>query len=270
MTFSEFFSTVPLLGMGAISILVVMVSLGLGTLLGRLTARGRDSRGDASMGSVVAATLGLLAFMLAFTFNMTAERFGQRKALLLEEVNAIATTYLRADFLDERGTVKARKLLAEYARVRDFDPRAGALEDYRRRLQRSEQIQRALWELVAQHEARGYEPERLRAFYQPLNEVLDYHTRRTLVGGEYRIPAPIWVALYAITALSMLAIGFQLGVSRGGSLLVALALAVAFSLVILLIADLDRSYEGFLLVDQAPMKELSEQLQQGERPPPAG
>ncbi|MCX2780703.1 hypothetical protein [Microbulbifer thermotolerans] len=41
----------------------------------------------------------------------------------------------------------------------------------------------------------------------------------------------------------------------------AVALALAFSLVILLIVDLDRSYEGFLIVDQTPMVELSRRFE---------
>ncbi|WP_237057479.1 hypothetical protein [Microbulbifer sediminum] len=265
MTFSSFFSSIPLWGVCAFAILVVLVSLGAGMLVGRILWRRNRDVSEASIGSIVAATLGLLAFMLAFTFNMTAERFGARKALLLEEINAIATAYLRADFLDESGTARARELLAEYAQVRAFDPHTLEEEEYLRAVERSEQIQASLWGLVAEHESRDYGAEKLKAFYQPLNEVIDYHTRRVLVGGRYQIPAPIWMALYAITALSMFGIGFQLGASRGGSPQVALALALAFSLVILLIEDLDRSYEGLLVVDQRPMAELSLQLQEAQR-----
>ncbi|MFI2812054.1 MULTISPECIES: hypothetical protein [Microbulbifer] len=265
MTFNTFFSSLPLWGVCAFAIMVVLVSLAAGMLLGRILARGNKEVSEGSIGSIVAATLGLLAFMLAFTFNMTAERFGARKALLLEEINAISTAYLRADFLDEKGTARARELLAEYAQVRAFDPYTLDEREYLRALARSEQIQASLWALVAEHESRGYGAGELRAFYQPLNEVFDYHTRRVLVGGRYQIPAPIWMALYAITALSMFGIGFQLGTSRGASPLVALALALAFSLVILLIEDLDRSYEGLLVVDQGPMAELSQQLQAAER-----
>lgn len=269
MTLNSLFASLPLWGMCLVAMLVVLAALGVGVLLGRA----RRGSSDPSIGSVVAATLGLLAFMLAFTFNTTGERFTERKALLLEEVNAIDTAYLRADFLDARSCATARRLLADYARLRDFDPTAIAAEDYVQLLQRSKAIHAALWDLVAREATGGSDPARLRAFYEPLNEVIDYHTRRELVGGRYQIPTPIWVALYTITALAMLGIGFQLGASRSGSLLVALALAAAFSLVILLIADLDRGYEGFLTVNQEPMAELSRELQERERqraPPPGG
>lgn len=265
MRLSDPFPEISLLGIYGLSIAVVLLALGIGFVLGRRKKYTKGGAKEASIGSAVAATLGLLAFMLAFTFNMTAERFSERKALLLEEVNAIATTYLRADFLSKTGERQARSLLAEYAQLRDFNPGDIDEEDYSRRLQRSEEIHQEIWRLVAEHADGGFDSVKLRAFYEPLNEVIDFHTRRVLVGGSYRIPVPIWVALYSITALAMFGIGFQLGASRSGSLPVAIALSIAFSLVILLIADLDRSGQGLLLVDQAPMHELSTMLQAAER-----
>ncbi|WP_105102439.1 hypothetical protein [Microbulbifer pacificus] len=257
------FSAVSLTGVYFASIALVLAALSCGYLVGRRARRRRKEREeDASMGSAVAATLGLLAFMLALTFNMSAERFGQRKALLLDEVNAIGTTYLRADFLQSENRNRARELLREYASLRSFDPHTMTPQSFERDIWRSEEIHRALWQLVAMEVAGGTDSSRLRAFYEPLNNVIDLHTERVQVGLAYHIPAPIWAALYVISALAVFGIGFQLGVSGSGSKLVALAMAMAFALVILLIADLDRASEGMLLVDQSPMRELARQLQQ--------
>jgi hypothetical protein len=38
---------------------------------------------------VLASPLALLGFLLAISFGLTADRFGERKALVLEEANAI-------------------------------------------------------------------------------------------------------------------------------------------------------------------------------------
>ena len=54
------------------------------------------------MGAMVRATLGLLAFILAFTFGLAAARFDTRRQVLLDEANAIGTTYLRAGMLPDR------------------------------------------------------------------------------------------------------------------------------------------------------------------------
>lgn len=265
MAITRSFSDLSLTGVYFTSILLVLAALACGYLVGRRLGRSRKGRrDDPSMGSAVAATLGLLAFMLALTFNMTADRFSHRKALLLEEVNAIGTTYLRTDFLRADNRTRARQLLLEYTTLRGFDPHTMTVEDFLRDIRRSEQIQRELWQLVQKELAAGTESVRLRAFYEPLNQVIDLHTSRLQVGMEYQVPVPIWAALYAITALAVFGIGFQLGVSGSGSKLVALAMAMAFALVILLIADLDRSGEGMLVVDQAPMKNLAGQMKESD------
>lgn len=51
------------------------------------------------MGAIVGATVCLLAFILAFTFEIAASLFDTRREVCQEEVNAIGTTYRRADFL---------------------------------------------------------------------------------------------------------------------------------------------------------------------------
>jgi hypothetical protein len=62
----------------------------------------------------MAASLGLLAFFLAFTFGMAGSRFDDRKKLVLEEANTIGTTYLRAELLPEPHRTEIQTLLREY------------------------------------------------------------------------------------------------------------------------------------------------------------
>lgn len=242
---------------------LVLAALGAGVLLGRRFAHRHRGLKDSSVGTAVAATLGLLAFLLAFTFNMTAERFSERKALLLDEVHAISTGYLRADFLPVESADRAKKLLSEYAAVRDFVP--GNNADYATIFMHSEKIHAELWRIVSEQVGEQYNADYLRQFVDPLNRLIDFHHSRVTVGLGYRIPGPIWSALYFITVLAMLVIGFQFGISSGGSLQVASALALTFATVILLISDLDRANEGVLVVDQTPMSELAERLRGEER-----
>lgn len=261
MDLSVAFNQLSLPSFGALSVLLVLISMALGDFFGLRSAR-KGKVSDASIGSAVAAILGLLAFLLAFTFNSTAERFLQRKALLLDEVNAISTTYLRADLIPQEQREEARALLAEYAAVRDFNPKE--VEGFERRVERSKEIHAVLWQMVSELSNEGYDPVRLGKFMDSLNEMIDFNNSRIHVGARYQIPLPIWAALALVTVLAMFGIGFQLGAGRKGSPQIALALALSFSVVILLIADLDRSYQGLLIVDQLPMTELNLELQQAE------
>ena len=63
---------------------------------------------------MVGATLGLLAFLLAFTFGMAADHFHARKVALLEEVNAIRTTDLLTGVIGEPQRTAVRKVLRDY------------------------------------------------------------------------------------------------------------------------------------------------------------
>lgn len=252
------FHSIPLLVVYFLTVLLVLGALAVGIAIGHRHRRYNKDVKDSSVGSAVAASLGLLAFLLAFTFNLTANRYNQRKALLLDEVNGIRTLYLRADFLQPAARERARALLAEYVDLRDFNPEKEPRIN--ERLARSAEIHGELWQLVDEHLRQHYSPAYLRQFVEPLNAVISSHYSRVTVGLQYHIPGPIWMALYFMTVLAMLMIGFQFGISRGGSLKVALALALTFATVILLIADLDRATEGLLILDQTPMHELNQAL----------
>ncbi len=49
--------------------------------------------------AITAGALGVLALLMAFTFAMAVSRFDVRKQLVLNEANAIGSTYLRARLL---------------------------------------------------------------------------------------------------------------------------------------------------------------------------
>src|SRR3954452_22459885 len=58
----------------------------------------RDADGShAGVGVVEGSVFGLLGLLMAFTFSEAANRFADRKLLIVEEVNAIGTAWKRID-----------------------------------------------------------------------------------------------------------------------------------------------------------------------------
>ena len=53
---------------------------------------------DQPAGAMVASILGLVALVLGFTFSLAAARFDARRVAVLDEANAIGTTYLHTSF----------------------------------------------------------------------------------------------------------------------------------------------------------------------------
>jgi hypothetical protein len=91
-------------------------------------------------------------------------------------------------------------------------------------------------------------------------QVIDLHTKRVVAGLQSRIPTVIWLVLYAITVLAMAEMGYQTGLAGKRRPLSIPAVALAFSAVMVLIADLDRPVEGVIRVSQEAMDQLRETL----------
>ena len=139
----------PLWGLFIAILGVVLISVECGYRLGKFRLSRREQEKEAPVGTMVGATLGLLAFILAFTFALASSRFDNRRQLLLDEANALGTTYLRAGMLPEWGE-EVRRLLRDYIGHRLDAVRSG---DVTEGIRRSENIQQQVWteaETVAQ------------------------------------------------------------------------------------------------------------------------
>jgi len=82
-------------GMFLIPLLVVLIAIFIGQQYGIYRSKKQEELQHTSVGAAVGAAFGLLAFMLAFTFQIAANRYDACKELLLDEVTNIRTTYLR-------------------------------------------------------------------------------------------------------------------------------------------------------------------------------
>ena len=78
----------------AFTMLLLVAATGIGFRLGRRARRTQDTT-EPAVGSIVGATLGLLALIMAFTFGMAGSHYEKRKLLVVEEANAIGTAALR-------------------------------------------------------------------------------------------------------------------------------------------------------------------------------
>src|SRR5271166_4135149 len=96
------------------SAIAFLACAALGERVGR---RFRSQENDSALSiitSTQAATLGMFAILIGFSFSMANTLFEQRRALVLDEANAIGTTDLRAQMLPQPFAEAARRLLREY------------------------------------------------------------------------------------------------------------------------------------------------------------
>jgi hypothetical protein len=240
-----------------VTILVVAGAMALGAWSGarrRETAQSEDS----ALASMTSATLGLIAFVLAFSFGMASSRHDARKQLVLADANAIGTAHLRASLLADESAAVARSLIVEY-----LDRLVAAATDPARveaEVAELDVLQAKLWNLGTSAAKDQPTAVGVGLFVQALNDVFDTTTMRLQVGARDRIPTSVWVALYVLIGLGMWLVGFQAGVRGFGWSVAPTIVTVAFALVALLISDLDRPQDGFLRVLQQPMLDLQRSL----------
>ncbi len=250
---------IPLWGVYTGCVIVVLISIEIGVLIGNITKKVKTKEDEGSVGTIVGATLGLLAFMLAFTFGITASRFETRKELLLEEVNTIETTYLRAGLLSEPHCTQIRGLIIKYIDNRAFK-QLYSKKELIKKIKYADELNDQLWLHAQSIASKDLNSDIGALFVESLNNMIDLNNSRITV-GSYRIPTIIWIVLIGVTVLSNLAVGYQFSRFGKASWILSAGLALVFSSVILLIADLDRTQSGGLMINQQPMIELKNRLE---------
>ncbi len=248
---SSIVDALPLWALYIVSILIVLLSIEVGWRLGNYRRKPVEDDKKVPISAAVGATLGLLAFLLAFTFGMAGSRFDNRKQVVLNEANAIGTTYLRTDFLPEPLRAEVRSFLREYTVLRA----AGASVILSPQgMAKAASLQDQLWAIADSARVQS-DSISTGLFIQSLNEMIDLDATR-VTANRNRIPDAIWLMLCVVTILSMAAMGYEFGQTGTRNWTITILLAVVFTTVIVLIADLDRPQMGFLQVSQQPLLDV--------------
>lgn len=253
MAFSTLTDYLPLWGLFLAVAGLVLLAIELGYRVGTYRRLRSEEEREGPVGAIVAATLGLLAFVLAFTFGLAASRFDARRQMVVKEANAIGTTFLRAGMLPDENRQAVRSKLIQYVEAR---LEVIKTQDIDTLFARTEQLHGDLWreaEIVGRQSPDSFV---VGLFIQALNETIDVHAERVLIGLQSRLPSVLWVTLYSITFLTMAGVGYHEGLSKSKRSIAILVLVLSFSAVMTMIADLDRPQDGYLTIGQQAMVDV--------------
>ncbi len=243
----------PLWLLLVLTTLVVLVFIEIGFRLGMYRCKVSEAETPAPVGTIVGSTLGLLAFMLAFSFSLAASRFDARRQTVVEESNCIGTTYLRAGLLPEPHAKEVRNLLRQYIDSRLEVAQTG---DVNLALRRADELHLQLWKEAEAVGKAQQESIVVGLFIESLNETIDVHSKRVLVGLRSRLPVVLWLALFVLTAVSMMGVGYNEAISKSKRSPAIFLFVLGFLTVNTLIVDLDRPLDGFITVNQEAMSDL--------------
>lgn len=207
------------------------------------------------IGPIQAAVLGLLALLIGFTFSMAVERFDTRRDLVLQEANAIGTTYLRATFLPPEQRTAVEDLLRQYVETRLDFYKAGRDMDAVTAVEgRAARLQTEMWTQTGTAAKVAPSPLTV-SFADALNGMIDLDATR-LYTMHSHVPGAVWLLLMLVAGVGCYASGCGAGACDARNKLSNVGLPLLIAVVITLIADLDSPYRGFIRLDQQPMMNL--------------
>jgi hypothetical protein len=183
---------------------------------------------------LVASTLGMLSFILGFTFGLASSHFDNRTQAVFDEATAISTAYRRADLLPEPERSNERRLIRNYLDVR-LEPLETRKGDALTRIRR---LQDQMWAEAVAANRNGSGSAAVMPLTQSLIDI-NVQGERVLTGIRSRIPLAVWLILNGIMAVSVAAAGYHAGLAGTQRSIAAVAYSVVFAAVIVLIAAAD-------------------------------
>jgi hypothetical protein len=247
---------------GALFLVVLFLAIEVGYRVGLRQHRSdgdeiRKTRGDVTLGSMLA----LLGLMLAFTYAFSLSRADMRKQAVMEEANAIGTAFLRADLAAEPGRSELRARLLDYARTRVVTSEMiRTHEKLMEVVTRSEQARSTLWP-ATKRLIQGDLPDPLKiSIVQAVNDVLDANTIRIAVVFD-RLPGVVLTLLVLIAASSLTVAAYNAGLNGRMSRWRMSAFALVLAALMLVIVDFDQGKRGLIKISDQPIKAVIREME---------
>lgn len=252
----------PIWALFFLSVAIIVGTVEIGFRIGKRVLSRTDKELESPVSAIAGAILGLTAFMLAFTFSMAADRYDTKKGLVREEANVIRTAWQRSDFLKRPDRDQTKRMLREYVDDRIAVSVEGDPIKTQARVGEAISIQHRIWEIgVANTRTDPFMFSDLGAEYMDaVTRMGELNALRVNLGLQARIPSGIWFVLFALIVLGMIGLGYQTAIAGSRRPRVTSFLAVAFSLVIALIAALDHPMNSFITIPQTPMVALQTEM----------
>lgn len=243
---------------GLYAVLVLPFLLGLMFLLMRLGHRLGESRlaGETEqervgLVSIETAIFGLLGLIFAFTYSGAASRFEARRAITIQEANAIGTAYLRLDLLPAAAQaslrVKMRNCATVHLAAYDALPDVTA---YNAKLAQAKAMQAEIWAEAAAA-VRDQPPQVATLLIPALNDMIDLtvvHESMT----HFHTPVAILGTLFVLALFCSFLAGYGLAGSASYSRYLHMGgFAVILTGTIYIVLDYDYPRFGFIRLDHA-------------------
>jgi hypothetical protein len=258
----DFIYAVPVWLFAMLFLALILSATEMGFRYGRRTSAGTDKEERSWITVVEGGILAVLGLLLAFTMNMAVDRFDVRRRLVVEEANAIGTSFWRAQLVPPPEGVEIANLLRNYVEARLQFAAAGdnsARIDAARA--RAAGLQTELWSRASAFAEK--DPRSLTAglLLQSLNQTFDLEASRWAAFNAH-IPVRVIRIDALVAAIGALLVGYGLGLVGRRQVFTFALFSVCITLVLAVILDLDQARKGLIQESQRPLMDLQQQLGQ--------
>jgi hypothetical protein len=232
-------------------LLGMLVFLEVGRRFG-IWRRSREAESErGNLGIIEGAVFALFGLMMAFTFSGAVSRFGEKRMLVAEEVNAIEVAYLRTYLVSDEKQAGLRELFRRYVDSR--------LETYRRlpnmraaqaEMAQSKKLREEIWtQAVAITRLPGSHQDAGKLLLPAINNMIDVATTRTM-WLQAHPPIVIHGLLFSLGLICSLLAGYRMAIHHR-SWVHIFSFTILTVIVAYVMLDIEYPREGLIRLETA-------------------
>lgn len=227
----------------------ILLFLELGRRSGRRQVRIHGEQARTGVGIVDGVVYGLLGLLIGFTFNGAAERFNERRQIMIQEVEAVRTAWHRVDMLPAAAQPSVRDGFRHYvdAILTAYKLPAGSEEERRARTA----IVDAQDQLWTRSVAACLTPdgERARMLLLPAQNTMFEAVETERLVRRVHAPPMVFGMLLLTTLAGALFAGFALAKGERRTWIHILGMTATLATAIFVILELETPRTGLIRVD---------------------
>lgn len=192
------------------------------------------------------AVFTLMALLVAFTFSNASSRFDQRRTLIIDEVNAISTAYLRLDILQSQDRAILQKDFNDYVNSRiTIYQNIPDIDAVYAELNKSKMIGSKLWHDAVNAANRSQAKNANMLILPPINSMFDIASTRVAFTSLH-LHYIILSLLLLVALLSAFIIGYGTATKKHWLSVHIIAYSLILSVTIYIILDIEYPRYGII------------------------
>ncbi len=201
--------------------------------------------------TLIGAIFGLLALLIAFTFSGAANRFDDRRHLIVDEVRAIADAYRSLDFLQKEQQPAVRQLFLSYVdhRLALYQNMADT-QGFEQKVAAQAELSNQLWQasLAATRATDAAGQSMADQVPTAILKMIDASENQRL-GMKFHPPRVIWQSLVVLALIGSFMSGYIMGIQQKRDWLVTLVFATLMAGAVYVILNIEYPRVGSINLD---------------------